>query len=50
MDPEEFVKAHSHLQQDHRSIMSFLWVNLSRPVTILFRSFVCFVLSLYMAV
>ena len=48
-DPEKAAKAHPHLEQEYSSKMSILWVNLSRPITILFRSFICFILSLYMA-
>lgn len=29
--------------------LHYLWVNLSRPIILLFGSFICFVLSLYMA-
>lgn len=27
----------------------YIWINLTRPIMILFRSFICFILSLYMA-
>jgi len=29
--------------------LHYLWVNLSRPIAMLVQSFICFVLSLYMA-
>ncbi|KAF8966604.1 multidrug resistance protein 4 [Flammula alnicola] len=48
-DPEKVAAAHPHLLKEHGSKLHVLWVNLSRPVTILFRSFICFILSLYMA-
>ncbi|KIY70471.1 MFS general substrate transporter [Cylindrobasidium torrendii FP15055 ss-10] len=43
-------KAH-HVQHPHdnSSKIGYLWVNLSRPVILLTRSFVCLILSLYMA-
>jgi len=31
------------------SIWHFLWLNLSRPIILLTRSFTCFILSLYLA-
>ena len=34
---------------EQRDVWKFLWVNLTRPFIILARSFVCFMLSLYMA-
>ncbi|KDR80330.1 hypothetical protein GALMADRAFT_62622 [Galerina marginata CBS 339.88] len=47
-DPE-IAKAHPHLLQEHGSKLHVLWVNLSRPIVILSHSFICFILSLYMA-
>lgn len=48
-DPEKAAKQHPHLAASHGSGFHLLWVNLSRPFILLTRSFVCFVLSLYMA-
>ncbi|KAF8903320.1 major facilitator superfamily domain-containing protein [Gymnopilus junonius] len=48
-DPEKVAKAHPHLQKEHGSKLHVLWINLSRPITLLFRSLICFMLSLYMA-
>ncbi|KAI0091946.1 multidrug resistance protein 4 [Irpex rosettiformis] len=48
-DPEKAAKAHPHLMQNHGSGLHLIWVNISRPFILLTRSFVCFVLSLYMA-
>lgn len=48
-DPEKTAKAHPHLIQNHGSTLHLIRVNLERPFILLTRSFVCFVLSLYMA-
>ena len=40
---------HPHLQQSHGNKLRVLWENLERPVTMLFKSLICFILSLYMA-
>ncbi|KAJ6627854.1 major facilitator superfamily domain-containing protein [Mycena sp. CBHHK59/15] len=48
-DAEQLVQQHRHLVQAHGNKFHLLWVNLVRPFTILFRSFICFILSLYMA-
>lgn len=48
-DPEKQAAAHPHLLQEHGSKLHVLWINLYRPVHLLFNSLVCFVLSLYMA-
>ncbi|KAF8967302.1 multidrug resistance protein 4 [Flammula alnicola] len=48
-DREKVAAAHPHLLKEHGSKLLVLWINLSRPFTILFRSFICFILSLYMA-
>jgi len=34
---------------ENQSIRRIMWLNLSRPVTLLTRSFICFILSLYLA-
>jgi len=48
-DLEKAAKVHPALMQADSNKLSVFWVNLFRPVEILFRSLVCFVLSLYMA-
>ncbi len=48
-DPEKTAKMHPHLVQNHGSALHLIWVNLARPFILLTRSFVCFILSLYMA-
>ncbi|KAF9450283.1 multidrug resistance protein 4 [Macrolepiota fuliginosa MF-IS2] len=47
-DPEAFEKDYPTSQQDENKLY-VIWINLSRPVTLLFKSFICFILSLYMA-
>jgi MFS family permease len=37
------------IEEKRRNKLTYLWLNLSRPVILLCRSFICFVLSLYMA-
>ena len=34
---------------DEHGKLKYLWLNLSRPIILLFGSFICFILSLYMA-
>lgn len=49
-DPEKAMNARRHLGAEVQlGQWKFLWNNLSRPVLLLTRSFICFVLSLYMA-
>lgn len=48
-DPEAAAKSHPHLVQNHGGKWRLIWVNLHRPFILLTRSFVCFILSLYMA-
>ncbi|KAJ3554503.1 hypothetical protein NM688_g3076 [Phlebia brevispora] len=48
-DPEKAAKAHPHLVHNHGGKLHLIWINLSRPFILLTQSFVCFVLSLYMA-
>lgn len=48
-DPELAAKQHPTLVSVHGSKFHFLWINISRPAIILTRSFICFILSLYMA-
>ncbi|KAJ3828255.1 major facilitator superfamily domain-containing protein [Lentinula raphanica] len=40
---------HFHGSMSNMSKWEYLWLNLSRPVILLSRSFICFILSLYMA-
>jgi len=48
-DPEKAMKTHPRLLRERRSKLHMLWVDLSRPIIILSHSFICFILSLYMA-
>ena len=48
-DPEKAARMHPHLMQNHGGKWHLMWINLSRPFILLTRSFVCFILSLYMA-
>ncbi|KAJ7771073.1 major facilitator superfamily domain-containing protein, partial [Mycena maculata] len=48
-DPEKAAEAHPVLLREHTSKLHYLWINLSRPATLLFGSLICFMLSLYMA-
>ncbi|KAL4251166.1 MFS transporter superfamily protein [Abortiporus biennis] len=48
-DPEKAAKSHPHLVADHGSKVRLMWINLTRPFVLLTRSFVCFILSFYMA-
>ena len=48
-DPEAAASAYDDLIHSRESKLYLLWVNLTRPVAILFRSLICFMLSLYMA-
>ncbi|KIJ66432.1 hypothetical protein HYDPIDRAFT_86594 [Hydnomerulius pinastri MD-312] len=48
-DPEKSAAAHPNLMLHHTNKLNYLWINLSRPMILLTRSFVCFVLSLYLA-
>ncbi|KAF8644914.1 hypothetical protein AX16_008197 [Volvariella volvacea WC 439] len=49
LDPEQAAKHHPHLSAAHDSKLKVLWENLTRPVILLTCSFICFILSLYMA-
>ncbi|KAJ3571950.1 hypothetical protein NP233_g3420 [Leucocoprinus birnbaumii] len=48
-DPEKVSKVDPSLPQPEGSLLYVLWINLERPFILLFRSLVCFMLSLYMA-
>lgn len=39
---------HDALLEEHANFKHVMWVNLSRPFALLFKSFICFILSLYM--
>ncbi|KAH6917753.1 multidrug resistance protein 4 [Coprinopsis sp. MPI-PUGE-AT-0042] len=47
---EMFGKVYPHLVASHGNAMQVLWNNLARPVQILCTSFICFILSFYVAV
>ncbi|KAF8800960.1 MFS general substrate transporter [Phlegmacium glaucopus] len=47
-DPEKTVSKQPALLKEHGRLY-YLWLNLSRPIVLLFGSLICFVLSLYMA-
>lgn len=49
LDPEKIVEGHPVLTAHHMDKWAYLWVNLKRPAILLTRSFICFILSLYMA-
>jgi sugar phosphate permease len=48
LDPEKTTVEHSALQHEIGK-WAYLWLNLKRPVILLTRSFILFILSLYMA-
>ncbi|KZT20801.1 MFS general substrate transporter [Neolentinus lepideus HHB14362 ss-1] len=48
-DSEKAAARHPHLTQEHGSKLRLLWINVSRPFVLLTRSFICFILSAYMA-
>ncbi|KAG2132064.1 major facilitator superfamily domain-containing protein [Suillus clintonianus] len=48
-DPEKIVAGHPALTAHHVGKWAYLWINLKRPVILLARSLICFMLSLYMA-
>lgn len=48
-DPEKAAQTHPHLAEHHGNKWEYLWLNLKRPIILLTRSFICFILSLYMA-
>lgn len=47
-DLEMAAKVHPDAASTERSALRLIWINLSRPIVVLF-TLVCFVLSLYMA-
>ena len=48
-DLENFLRANPHLAAEHGKKLDVLWDNLARPLLMLSRSMICFILSLYMA-
>ncbi|KAH7887863.1 multidrug resistance protein 4 [Phlebopus sp. FC_14] len=48
-DPEKTAEIHPDLTLQNSSKWHYLWVNLMRPMILLTQSFICFILSLYMA-
>ncbi|KAG1892470.1 multidrug resistance protein 4 [Suillus subluteus] len=48
-DPEKTSIGHPVLAAHHMEKWAYLWVSLKRPAILLTRSFICFILSLYMA-
>ncbi|KAG2146715.1 major facilitator superfamily domain-containing protein [Suillus clintonianus] len=48
-DPEKTTAGHPALPAPYVDKWSYLWTNLKRPAILLTRSFVCFILSFYMA-
>lgn len=48
-DPEAAARAASASQQTTREKLQVLYDNLTRPVILLTRSFICFILSAFMA-
>jgi MFS family permease len=49
LDPEKIAVGRPVLTAPHMDKWAYLWVNLKRPAILLARSFICFILSLYMA-
>ncbi|KAJ8095155.1 hypothetical protein PM082_010377 [Marasmius tenuissimus] len=49
MDPENQSRVSAGMPGADSSKMHYLWLNLTRPIVLLTRSFICFILSLYMA-
>ena len=47
-DPEKRTFEHDVLLQQEHDPKHVLWVNLTRPFALLFGSFICFILSVYM--
>ena len=47
-DPEKAVSNQPSLLKEHGKLY-YLWLNLSRPIALLFGSLICFLFSLYMA-
>ncbi|KAG7093576.1 hypothetical protein E1B28_007245 [Marasmius oreades] len=49
MDPENRLQLNIETPAGNMSKAQYLWLNLSRPIVLLTRSFICFILSLYMS-
>ncbi|TDL29703.1 multidrug resistance protein 4 [Rickenella mellea] len=48
-DKEKLSPSQRLILESQPSVKDILWINLSRPMALLFQSFICFILSLYMA-
>jgi len=48
-DPERHSSVQTSLPSTTNEKIQIIWLNLSRPVVLLFTNFICFVLALYMA-
>lgn len=48
-DADKAARAHPVLIEAQGSLGKIIWVSVTRPLEMLFRSFICFTLSLYMA-
>ncbi|KAG1779708.1 major facilitator superfamily domain-containing protein [Suillus placidus] len=49
LDPEKTAVGYPVLTAHHTDKWAYLWASLKRPAILLTRSFICFILSLYMA-
>jgi hypothetical protein len=49
LDSEKGTAELPSLTPHHMGGWAYLWINLQRPVILVTRSFICFILSLYMA-
>ena len=47
-DPEKVAAVQPDFLKDNKKL-HYIWINLSRPIVLLFGSMICFMLSLYMA-
>ena len=47
-DPEKRTFEHDVLLEQEHDLKHILWVNLTRPFALLFGSFICLILSVYM--
>jgi hypothetical protein len=49
LDPEKSAVGHPVITPYDMGRWTYIWINLKRPVILFTRSFICFVLSLYMS-
>jgi hypothetical protein len=49
LDPEILATAHPTLTPHNMDGWAYIWINLQRPFIIFTRSFICFILGLYMS-